>query len=127
MRINEGKQLDGRRRQKLGFLRLVVLYRHAVDISVKRSAQLVGPSAQDLRMVCNRVFVRRATINAYGFVIGIQYAAHQITRGEVVNAIAHGPGWLDAPGQDSRPGSRRYVVRGWNQPVVIIDIQAPAK
>src|SRR5216683_7150528 len=106
MRINEGKQLDGRRRQKLGFLRLVVLYRHAVDVSVKGSAQLVGSSAQDFRMVCNRVFVRRATINAYGFVIGIQDTPRKISGGEVVNAVAHGPGWLDAPVQESR----RYVV-----------------
>ncbi len=74
-------------------------------------------------MVCNRVFVRRATINACGFVIGIQDTPRKITRGEVVNAIAHGPGWLDAPVH----GSRRYVVRGWHQPVVIIDIQAPAE
>src|SRR5436309_15525708 len=115
MTINEGKHLDRRRRQKLGFLRLVVLreaagHRHGVGVSVKSSAQLVGSSAQDFRMVSNRVFVPWATIDAHGFVIGIQDTPRKISGGEVVNAIAHGPGWLDAPVHLS---IRRYVVRGW--------------
>src|SRR5438046_10760662 len=106
MRINEGKHLDRRRRQKLGFLRLVVLreaagHRHAVGVSVKSSAQLVGSSAQDFRMVCNRVFVPWTTIDAHGFVIGIQDTPRKLSGGEVVNASAHRRGWLDAPVQSA--------------------------
>src|SRR6266404_988063 len=131
MRVNEGKHLDWWRCQQFGFFCFVgpleQWHWHPVQISVQSRAQLVSSSARDFRMLRHRASICRTTIDAYGFVIGIQDTPRKISGGEVVNAIAHGPGWLDAPGHDSRHGSRDYVVRGWHQPVVVVHVQAPAK